>query len=75
MNQKHIYLTIGTKKPVSLIMHRDEIVIPDEPGNDRKAAEIFTEAVAEVHSVDPNNLYWAVFAEKNDAVPTLSSES
>lgn len=75
MDQKRIFLTIGTLSPVSMLMHRDEIVIPDEPGNERKAAEILTEAVAEVYSVDPDVLYWAVFSEKNANVPILCSEN
>lgn len=75
MNQKHIFLTIGTLSQVSLIMHKDEVVIPDEPGNERKSAEILTEAVAEVYSIDPANLYWAIFNSKHDVAPFLCSEN
>lgn len=75
MKQKNIFLTVGTFSPVSLIMHRDEILIPDEPGNPKRAGEILVEAVAEVYSVDPENLYWAVFDSKTAVAPIVCSEN
>ena len=77
MKQKIIYVSVGVivdrndlgAKPM-MFMNRDEVTVPEEPGNETRVGEIFLEACSEVYKTPKDQLFYAIYDGKDSFIPT-----